>query len=81
MITKYKLAIAMTAWVLIFSIPSISQILIIQNSIVGTWVPEGSNLDGRWVFKSDNTVEQYYEGNLYAIFNCSFTDQPICDPS
>jgi len=48
-------------------------------TIVGTWVAEGSSFENRWIYSEDHTVDRYYKNEIYKMYN--WTIRELSTPS
>jgi len=48
-------------------------------TIVGTWVAEGSSFENRWIYSEDHTVDRYYKNEIYKTYN--WTIRELSTPS
>ncbi len=49
----------------------------LNQKILGSWIPEGSNFDNRLVFNNDGSAEKFSDGQLYINYTWSINEELV----
>ncbi|QTY25935.1 hypothetical protein [Flavobacterium sp. CS20] len=78
---KNSITFNLIVFMFLFSISCKAQIqpdaTSLNQKILGSWIPEGSNFDNRLVFNNDGSAEKFSDGQLYINYTWSINKELV----